>query len=82
MSMQAVDIGASGGNPECGPLFSGSEMTAGKRWGGMQVDPRDVREPTAFKIRCHLLRKHLSLFLCNTSRLRAMLRSSPSIRTL
>ena len=40
MSMLAVDIGAAGGNPEIGPLFRGDEVTGGRRWGGIQVDPR------------------------------------------
>ena len=33
---------ASGGNPECGPLFLGRGTPGGKRWGGLQVDPRSV----------------------------------------
>lgn len=40
MSMLAVDIGAAGGNPEIGPLFKGDAVTEGRRWGGIQVDPR------------------------------------------
>ena len=40
MSMLAVDIGAAGSNPEIGPLFRGDEVTEGRRWGGIQVDPR------------------------------------------
>lgn len=40
MSMLAVDIGAAGGNPEIGPLFRGDAVTEGRKWGGIQVDPR------------------------------------------
>jgi hypothetical protein len=39
MSMMAVDIGASGGSPECGPLFNG---TLGHVWSGAQVDARVI----------------------------------------
>ena len=42
MSMMAVDIGAAGGSPECGPLFNG---TLGHVWGGAQVDARDIDVP-------------------------------------
>ena len=37
MSMMAVDIGASGGSPECGPLFNNTYDLV---WGGVQVDGR------------------------------------------
>jgi hypothetical protein len=40
MTMQAVDIGANGGNPEVGPLFAGDPVTQGKRWGGVMIDPQ------------------------------------------
>ena len=39
MSMYAVDIGASGGNPECGPLFAGAYR---EKWKGALVDPRPI----------------------------------------
>ena len=41
MSMMAVDIGASGGSPECGPLFNNTYNLV---WGGVQVDGRSGHE--------------------------------------
>ena len=42
MSMMAVDIGAAGGSPEAGPLYSGKY---GPKWGGALVDARSTFGP-------------------------------------